>query len=95
VALGLGVACFGPLQGKQFNMSIIGRKSKIVPSGKSPTSHGPTVGVMQPSVIELDGADPSSSSQSKRRRGRTNSKVDAKREASSQVVIDIIKTFFL
>jgi hypothetical protein len=48
---------------------------------------------VQPNVIDLDGAAASSSSQSKSPRKRTNSKADAKHQASSQAIMDTIKIF--
>ncbi|XP_047057450.1 uncharacterized protein LOC124663841 [Lolium rigidum] len=48
---------------------------------------------MEPNVIDLDGITPSLPNASRRVRGRTNSKADAKRKASSQEVVQMINTF--
>jgi hypothetical protein len=52
-------------------------------------------GGAQSNVVDLKGGTASVSSQAKRPRGRTNSKGKAKREASLQAVVHIIKIYFL
>jgi hypothetical protein len=50
-------------------------------------------GGTQSNVVDLEGGNASASSQSKWQRGKNNSKAQAKREASSQAIVDTIKTF--
>jgi hypothetical protein len=47
---------------------------------------------MQANVIDVDGATPSEASTSKRQREHTSSKTEAKHDASSQAVMETIKT---
>jgi hypothetical protein len=82
-----------PLKVNNSTWSIVGWQSKIVTSGKSYTHHGPTLeeGCNLMSCILM--VPPQVCQANQRGWGRSNSKADAKFKASSQAVMDMIKSF--